>query len=295
MLTISGYRGPETAGLFMAAARGYFADEGLDIDIYKPWTPLRPVKYVVEGTADLSISHQPQVVLAKANGAPIEAVGSLISQPTATLIWLGKSRVRSIRDLKGKIVGIPGLSFQESLLLGILARAGLTRGDVCISTVKYALVKSLVNHQVDAIFGGSWYVEGRQIQSRGLQPIIKRVSDLGIPAYEELVFIARTDFAARHAEMIRDFMSALRRGTAAAGADPQGAAKAIGQSEETNRELSLGEMEVGIETTLPLLSKSGYMEPLRAKRLIDWMAREGLIKQAPAASQVQTNRYLARR
>jgi putative hydroxymethylpyrimidine transport system substrate-binding protein len=291
-LSLSGWRGPETAGLLMAEKRGYFADEGLKIGILSPQTPARPIKYVVEGVDDLAVSHLPQVVLAKEKGSPIIAVGSLIPDPTAALIWLGRSNIHGIADLKGKTIGIPGLAFQEGLLESILARGGLTLDDVTVRHRGYRLVPELMDGYLDAIFGGTWNVEGIELEERGLNPVIKRVENLGIPPYEELVFISRIGYAAKDPATVHGFMSALRRGTAAAMEDPAEAAKLIAHSFENNPDASLKEMEVEVRATLPLLSRTGHMSRPRANGIVDWMQGEGLIQGKPPALELLTNRYL---
>ena len=46
---------------------------------------------------DFGVTQQPQVALARKTGHPIVAVGSLISQPTAAMIWLKGSKIRGHR------------------------------------------------------------------------------------------------------------------------------------------------------------------------------------------------------
>jgi putative hydroxymethylpyrimidine transport system substrate-binding protein len=291
-VTLDGWEGPGNVGLVMAFERGYFADVGLDVSLYAPATPTRPIEYVVDGTDDLGISNQPQVVLAKEKGEPIVAVGSLISQPTMAMIWLKKSKIHGIASLKGKTIAVPGLPFQEAFLQSLLARAGLALDDVKVKDVGYKLVPALVSGRADAIFGGSWNVEGAELESRGLKPVITRVEDLGFPAYEELVVIARNDRVVEEPQLIRDFMSAVARGTAAAVEDPKGAIEAIEKSVESNPESSRKDTEAEIEATLPLLSKTGYMSPGQASRLVSWMHEEGSIQRKIPVSALLTNDYL---
>lgn len=291
-VTLDGWEGPENVGLLMADERGYFADAGLKVSIYTPATPTRPVEYVVDGTDDIGVSNQPQVVLAKEKGAPIVAVGSLISQPTMAMIWLKKSRIRDVADLKGKTIAVPGLPFQEAFLQGLLAGAGLTLEDVKVENVGYKLVPALVSGRADAIFGGSWNIEGAKLESHGLKPVITRVENLGFPAYEELVVIARTDRVAEEPQLIRDFMSAVARGTAAAVEDPRGAVEVIESSVESNPESSRKDTEVEIEATLPLLSKTGYMNSGQASHLVNWMHEQGSIQRKIPVSELLTNDYL---
>ena len=291
-VTLAGFEGPEAAGMLMAERVGYFAKAGLEPGIYVPLAPARAVRYVVDGTDELGVAQLPQVVLAKAKGAPIVAIGSLVSQPTAAMIWLKKSKIRSIADLRGKTIAFPGVPFQREFLAFLLAKEGLTLDDVKLEKAEYDLVPDLVSGRADAIFGGSGNVEGAELEARGLEPVVTGVASLGIPAYDEQVVIARTELVAKEPELIRDFMAALVRGTAAASKNPKAAAGTIEYSGESNPEANRKETKAGVDTTLPLLSETGYVSPDRAARLIDWMLEEGMIRQELETSDLLTNDYV---
>jgi putative hydroxymethylpyrimidine transport system substrate-binding protein len=294
-VTLDGYPNPENVGILMAERRGYFADVGLEVEVTSPVTPLNVVGYVTEGAIDLGVSHQPQAVIAKEEGMPIVAVGSLVPRPTMAMIWLKKSGIDGIADLKGKTVAIVGFPFEEGLLQSLLARADLTLDDVKVRPVSYRLVPTLVSGRADAIFGGSWNVEGAELETRGLEPVVTRVQSLGIPDYEELVLIARPDRLAEDPRSIRAFLSAVARGAAAAVADPKAAVKAIMAA---RAELEPGYrpkpkvVQAELAATLPLLSEGNRMSPGRAMRLVDWMQEEGLIRRRLPASDLLTNDYL---
>jgi putative hydroxymethylpyrimidine transport system substrate-binding protein len=248
---------------------------------------------VAERAVDLAISHQPQVVLAKENGLDIVAVGSVVPEPTAAMIWLKKSKIGGLADLKGKTIGVYGLSFERGILQGVLARAGLSLDDVKVKKVEHETVPDLVSGRIDATFGNSWNVEGAELEARGLEPVITRVQDLGIPSYDELVVIARSERLRKDPQLIPDFLSAVARGTEAAIKDPEAAVKVIVEERE-NREENPNEkgIEAAVEATLPLLSRDGYMDPEQASGLIDWMYDEGMIERPLPVSELLTNQYV---
>src|SRR3989304_623704 len=59
-------------GLFVAQQEGYFADEGLQVDIVQPGE-VYAEQAVAGGAADFGISFQEQVTLARAAGGPLGA------------------------------------------------------------------------------------------------------------------------------------------------------------------------------------------------------------------------------
>jgi putative hydroxymethylpyrimidine transport system substrate-binding protein len=289
-VTLDGYPGPQNVGFLMADARGYFDEAGLEVSVYTPALPGRPVPYVVDRTVDLSISHLPEVVLAQQRGAPVVAIASVVPRPTAAMIWLEESRIDGIADLKGKTIAVPGLTFQRSFLRSVLGRAGLTLADVQVRKVDYELVPALLNGRADAIFGGSGNVEGAELEARGSKPVVTSVRSLGIPDYEELVLIARRDRLAKDPRAIRSFLSALARGTAAAAANPRAASETILTYDYES--IRPRPTEAGVEATLPLLSRSGRMDPAQATQLVAWMRRQGEIRGKRPISALLTNDYV---
>jgi putative hydroxymethylpyrimidine transport system substrate-binding protein len=291
-ITLDGYAGPENIGVVIAGWEDYFEEIGLDVTNYAPIEPSRPVLYTADGTVDVGISREPEVVLAQSKGVPVVAIGSLIAEPTAAMIWLGKARIGDIADLKGKTIGTAGLPIQEELLKKVLADAGLSLSDVKLKSPRYNLVPALADGRVDAIFGGSWNLEGIQLEEMGLDPVVTKVQDLGIPLYDEYVVIARRDRLAKEPQLFRDFMAAVARGTAASIEDPDLAFETLNEDAEADYRVSSKARKAQVEATVPLLSESGEMDPAQAKSLVDWMHREGMIRKKIPVSSLLTEEFL---
>jgi putative hydroxymethylpyrimidine transport system substrate-binding protein len=289
-VTLDGAEGPENVGILMAQQRGYFADASLSVSIFSPVLPARPVSYVVTKQDDLGVAQQPQLALASAKGAPIIAVGSLVHQPSAALIWLKKSHIGGIAGLKGKTIAIPGIPFQKKFLENLLASHGLTMGDVKVKSVGYGTVPALVGGRADAIFGSS-NLEGVELEARGAKPVVARLQRLGVPPYDEFNVIARDDLVEKDPRLVQDFMSAVARGTAAAIEDPGAAVKAIEEAGLGGSHLSRKTLEAQVAATLPLLSKSGYMYPEESIRLTDWMRDQGMMAKSPRPPELLTDEF----
>lgn len=286
--------GPEHAGLLMAEANGYFAEAGLEVALSSPASPAWPVRYLLSELvdADFAVSHEPQVAISIENGHPITAVGSLIPEPTAAFIWLEGSGIKSISDLKGKTIAIPGLPFQRSFLEALLSRAGVKPAEVKLRYVGYKAVPTLVRGGADAIFGAVPQLEGVELRSLGRKPVITPVRSMGVPPYDELVLIATTDLVSRDPQWVHDFMTAVSRGTAAATRNPQAVVRAIEGSGEPSPVSSRKARESQVAAILPILSRDGYMGPEQAEGLVDWMDREGMIRKKIPVSELLANEFL---
>ncbi|MFL5899037.1 MAG: ABC transporter substrate-binding protein [Solirubrobacterales bacterium] len=286
-VTLDGHADAANVGILLALERGYFDDLGLSVGVGAPALPGRPVSYVSTRTADIGVSQQPQVVLAKDKRAPVIAVGSLLPRSTLSMIWLRKSKIRDIADLKGRTVAVPGIPYQGKLLRLLLEQAGLTLRDVKIRVVGYNLVPALVSGRADAIFGGSWNLEGAVLRAHSMRPVIIPVRRLGVPVYDEAVVIARTRRVARSPQLIRKFMAAVARGTAAAIKNPEAAVQAIEKSPEGGNVFGHKAVEAEVKATLPLLSRTGRLSPAHTRTLVNWMHEQSLIEREPRGSELQ--------
>ncbi|HEX6780744.1 MAG TPA: ABC transporter substrate-binding protein [Solirubrobacterales bacterium] len=290
-MTFDGRVGPTNIGIEIADEEKFFEKVGFNLEASVPYRPKRSVQYVAAGVNDFGLAQLPQVVLAKEKGAPIIALGSQIPHPTAALIWLEDSGIGGIADLAGKTIAIPGVPFQEAFLAAVLRRGGLTLDDVEVKRVAYALVSNLLDGGADAIFGGSGNVEGQILRARGATPVVKPVQDFGIPPYDEIVLIARTDFVAENSQLVRNFLTVMNRGNRMAAKHPHLAAATIEKSVESSPSATPKGTEAALTATFPLISNSGYLDPGRARRLIDWMYEEQLIGRRWPASALVTNAY----
>jgi len=289
-LTLDFYPNPDHAGVLMAEELGYFDDAGLDVSIHTPADPAAPIKLLAAGQTDLAISYEPEVLLAHEQGLDVVAVAALVDRPLTSLIWLKKSGIKGVADLRGKTVATAGIPYQDAYLKTILARAKLAPSDVDTVNVGYGLLPALVGGRAQAMLGGFSNVEGVDLRLRGKDPVITPVDQLGVPTYDELVLVARRDRLEEDPQAIRLFLGALARGTAAAVESPGGASEAVLAA---NKDLDPKLTRAEVDATLPLLSKRGKMDEAAWRAFIAWMAENELIAARPAPAEVLSNEYLA--
>ena len=175
----------------MAQKLGYFGEAGLDVSIHAPSDPSAPIKQVAAGQTDLAISYEPEVLLAREQGLDVVAVGALVNRPLTSMIWLKKSGIKGVGDLRGKTIATAGIPYQDAYLKTILARANLSPSDVKAVNVGFGLLPALVGGSAQAMLGGFSNVEGVDLRDRGKDPVVTPVDKLGVPTYDELVLVAR--------------------------------------------------------------------------------------------------------
>ena len=293
-LALDWYVNPDHAGIYSALDHGFFKAEGLDVQPQVPSDPSAPIKEVAAGRADLAVSYEPEVLLAKNKGLDVQAVGAVVDQPLTSLISLPKAGIATGADLRGKTVGTAGIPYQTDYLETIQQSAGLPSSAADEVNVGLNLLPTLIGGKVDAILGGFRNIEGVDLQQRGLDPRIVPVDQLGVPTYDELVLVARRSTVDEHPEAIRSFIRALAEGTSYAIKHPQEAANSVLAA---GMGLDPMQTRAEVDATLPLLAGAkghpyGFMDPDQWREYAEWMAEHDLISSAPRTSDVLTNALL---
>ena len=184
---------PDHGPLVVAHQEGFFADEGLEVELIEPADPNDPPKLVAAGKAPVAISYQPQLHIQAAAELPLARIGTLVATPLSTVLVLDESPVRSIADLKGRKVGYSVGGFEDAVLGAMLEKAGLGLGDVTLVNVNFSLSPSLLSGQVDAVIGAYRNFELNQLAIEGHKGRAFYVEEEGVPAYDELIVVAHRD------------------------------------------------------------------------------------------------------
>ena len=202
---------PDHGPLFVALERGEFAKRGLDVEFIAPADPNDPPKLVAAGRADVAVSYQPQLHLQIEAGLPLVRIGTLVATPLNSVVVLADSPIRSIADLKGRKVGFSVGGFEDALLGAMLAKHGLSLDDVELINVNFSLSPALMSGQVDAVIGAFRNFELNQMDIAGRPGRAFYLEEEGIPAYDELVLVAKNDRLGD--ARLRAFLDAIEAGT----------------------------------------------------------------------------------
>jgi putative hydroxymethylpyrimidine transport system substrate-binding protein len=210
-LMLDWFVNPDHGPIVIAEEKGFFADAGLEVVVVAPADPADPPKMVAAGRADLAVSYQPQLHLQVQEGLPLVRVGTLIASPLNCLLVLDDGPVKAIADLRGRKIGFSVAGVEEALLTAVLARGGLTLGDVELVNVNWSLSPALMAGQVDAVIGAYRNFELNQMEIEGVPGRCFYLEEEGLPSYDELVYVAnpgRMDKA-----VISRFLAATERAT----------------------------------------------------------------------------------
>jgi putative hydroxymethylpyrimidine transport system substrate-binding protein len=283
------------AGLYTAIGTGEFATAGLDVRPHTPSDPAAPLKLLAAGRADLAISYEPELLLARAKGAKLVSIGALVQRPLTSLVSLGRKPIREPGQLEDKKVGTAGIPYQDAYLQTIVRHAGIDAARVKSINVGYNLLPALVSKRVDAVLGMFWNVEGVELARQHRDPRILRMDQLGVPTYDELVIVAREQDVRSRGALLRRFMRALARGHQRLRANVD---LGVDELVKANPDLKRAVQRAQVAATLPVFFPSdrnrpfGFQDPAQWRRYATWMSENGLIASPDTAQRAFTNEFL---
>lgn len=210
-LILDWFVNPDHGPIIVAQEKGYFADQGLEVEVIAPADPSDPPKMVAAGRADLAISYQPQLHLQIHEGLPLQRVGTLVATPLNCLLALADGPIQTPADLRGKKVGFSVGGVEEAVLAAILNKYDMTLSDIELVNVNWSLSPSLMSKQVDAVIGAFRNFELNQMDIEGVAGKCFFVEEEGLPPYDELIYVANPETMDK--DMITRFLAATEKAT----------------------------------------------------------------------------------
>lgn len=211
-------------GIYVAQARGFYADAGLDVQIVEPGTG-GVAEALVSGRADIGISVAEGILPARAEGLPLLSVAAILPHNDSSLMVRAGSGITRPRDLAGTTYGGYGGPLETELIRRLVECDG---GDpdavemVDIGNADY--LAGMEQGLFDAVwvFGGWDVLRAREIAGVDVGEIrFDQYLDC-IPDWYTPLFAV--DEGARDDPRIAAFLDATARGYTAAIEDPATAA-----------------------------------------------------------------------
>ncbi|MEQ8964256.1 MAG: ABC transporter substrate-binding protein [Azospirillaceae bacterium] len=268
---------PDHAPLIVAQENGYFAEEGLEVELIAPADPNDPPKLVAAGEADIAVTYQPNLHLQVDQGLPLTRIGTLVATPLNSLVTLADGPVEGLADLDGARIGYSVGGFEETLLEAMMADAGVDFGGIELVNVNWALSGSLLAGRVDAVIGAFRNFELNQLELEERPGRAFYPEEHGVPAYDELIYVARND-ALDDPRLVR-FLAAVERGVIEVVNHPEATLETF---LATDPELDTPLNRMAWVDTLPRLALApAALDQGRYARFAAFLAESGMIDPPP--------------
>lgn len=280
--------------LYTAIERGYYEEEGLDVQIRFPANANDALSMVAAGKAEIGMYYQQDLIQAVANQkASIRSIGAIVQSPLNIILSLKDKNITSPKDMVGKTIGYGGTVLSESLVKCMMEYVGADASDVNLVDVGFDLMSSMTTGNVDATIGCLVNHEVPQMEEEGFELNYFPVSGYGIPNYYEEVFLTNNKLLEEEPEVVEGFLRASKKGFDDFKADPDGClAILMNNQNEANFPLTQSVEEQSCKTLLPLMETDSAEFLSQTEECwqenIDWMLENGLIDKAVDVSDVMS-------
>jgi putative hydroxymethylpyrimidine transport system substrate-binding protein len=292
-LILDWFPNADHAGVYGAIDEGYFGEEGLDVRAVVPSDPSASLKQVGAGRAEFAISYEPEVLLARAAGVPVVAVGALITHPLNSVIARTDRGIERPRDLEGKTVGIAGVPSDRPLLDAVVRADGGDPGRVETKNVGFTLSPALAAGKVDAVIGAYWNIELVELERQGVPAQAFRLEENGVPDYDELVVVTSDEIVRDRPDLVRAFMRGLRAGQDWAATDQAGAVEdLVAANGDLDPEVVKDQLDLTADLISPPDEPTLTVHPEEWEAFAAWMHENGLLDEPVDAAQAVTDRFV---
>jgi NitT/TauT family transport system substrate-binding protein len=207
----------------LAQARGYYADNGLAVTFQVAPGGANVAKQVGAGNGDLGLATADLPIIVRANGVPVRGVALLGGHPVFQLAMRKSAGVTSLKDLKGRKIGVA--NYQDASfysLLGVMAAEGITRTDVQVPAVEAAGISQLtIAGSIDGAMALPEQIDA--IETAGTPVDVFPIGDV-FPALAQGI-LASDATIRKNPDMVRAFVHATLRSIASCIADPAAATR----------------------------------------------------------------------
>ena len=271
--------------IYVARHQGFFAQQGLDIDILSPSETSDALKLAAAGKVDIAISYEPQTIIAAARGLEILVLGRLIEHPLTTLLFLKGKGIETPGDLNGRKIGytVPGLM---DVLLDAFARLNGIEKYSAVN-VGFSIVQSLTAGKVDAVMGPFKTYETVTMAHKGYEVGYFELEKWGIPDYDELVLVTSHKTLKENYSAMSKISQILDRAIQYVRANPDKALEHYFEEvPEADRKIERGAFEL----TLPYFAHHQTLDVNRWQQFADFALKYGLIDKSVDAKLILFSR-----
>lgn len=277
----------------LAQARGYYAEEGLEVEFQTAKGGVDVAKQVGAGNAVVGGGIGDTPIIVRANGIPVKAVAVLGGRALTQIVALEDSDIKSPADLKGKTVTT--MSYQDTTyyaLLGALSTVDLSKDDVNIQAGGPAGVwKMFLAGEADAMAAVPDWIGIAQGQGKKVR--IMPVQDY-FPSMAQAI-LAADETIENNPELIQKLVRATLKGMQDIIDDPAAAAvdyvASIPQHEGKEKAME-AVFKLYNEYVYPGQDVLGAMDAERLDTVQKFYLEQGAIRKASALDDLYTNQFV---
>jgi NitT/TauT family transport system substrate-binding protein len=217
--------GAQHAPFYLGKQRGYYREEGLDLDVISGTGSSDTVKQVGSKAVEFGLVDALVLVQGAQQRVPVKSIAAYYQRTPIVLISPQAKPVTSPHQLlDGLKLGSKKGSATFQGLVALLAANGMQIEQIKLVDIGFGVAPLLVK-QVDAIMGFAMN-EPIEAESAGMPVTLMPISDYGVNVYG-LTLVSNAEFMQQKPDLVKGFLRATVRAVAETAKDPEGAVAAV--------------------------------------------------------------------
>lgn len=281
-------------GFYLAQEKGYFEEEGLDVEIIQPPED-GATALVASGRAEFGIDFQDYIAPAFIgdNPMPVTTVAALVQHNTSGIISLKGNGIDSPKGMSGKVYATWDLPVEKAVIQTVVESDGGNYESIKMIPSTVTDVFTALNTDIDAIWVFyAW--DGIATKVKGLETDYFAFKDIEpVLDYYSPILIGNNEYLENNEEETRKFLKAVARGYEYTIENPEEAAEILVKlNPELDMELVMESQKWISNEYKSEVSQWGYIDLDRWDGFYNWLFENELIESKIERGFGFTNDYL---
>jgi len=268
------------APFYVAIDKGFFKDEGLNVNIISAKGTAQGIQNVESGLAQIGFIDVASLVVARAAGSTVKVVSVVYQKAPFCFFSLDPgANVRSIRDFEGLTVGSHSGSHISNIAKAMMRKANLDPNKLTVENIEpSARIAMLATRKIPAI---DFFIITKPAMERAVKDakvVTFLFADHGLDLYSNGIG-AKESFLKENPEVMKAFVRAALKGYQYSFKHPQEAAEIIQKhAKALKNDITVEELKIVEDLAVtPDVKKSGLgsFTVERMKTSVDWMVENG--------------------
>ena len=268
------------AGYYVAADKGFYAEEGLEVEIKAGGPDIAPPQVLAGGGADVILDWMPSALATREKGLPLVNIAQPFKRSGMMLTCRKDTGIKTPEDFRGKTIGVWFFG-NEYPFLSWMSQVGIpTDGSAeGVTVLKQGFNVDPILQGQAACISTMTYNEYWQVIDAGLSAddlVVFKYEDQGVATLEDGIYVLESgleDEAFRD-RMVR-FVRASMKGWKWAEANPDDAAEIVLENDATGAQTEKHQKRMMGEIAKLTAGSSGALDPADYERTVATLLKGG--------------------
>ena len=284
------------AGYYVAKAKGFYDEAGLDVTINPGGPDIAPPQVIAGGGADVIVDWMPSALASREKGVPLVNIAQPFKRSGMMLTCRKDTGITKPEDFRGKTLGV-WFYGNEYPFLSWMAKLGIpTDGSAKgVKVLKQGFnVDPLLQKQADCI-STMTYNEYWQVIDAGIKPedlIVFKYEDQGVATLEDGLYVSEANLKDQaFVDKMARFVAASMKGWAWARENPDAAAQIVLDNDATGAQTEKHQVRMMGEINKLTAGSNGVLDPADYERTVQTLLSGGsdpVITKAPTGAWTHT-------